>query len=197
MLRMRQWGVVLLLTATPVLAQEARFYEQDGQTWRESRRTVSRPIREVDYAPQSETVYETRYRTEMQSFSRPVYVPTTQYQWVPRWHGRWRIFQGPHLAYHLVPQTVWSVQRNDYQLPTTRVESVPITRTVQVPRTELKFVEKEEVTRVPVGPPRTIASRPVTDEYSSGAIYGGVARLEGDPPRRGPVFSSDGWRARR
>ena len=43
MLKNRQLGVVLLLTSTPVLAQEARYFEQDGQTWRESRRTVSVP----------------------------------------------------------------------------------------------------------------------------------------------------------
>jgi len=191
----------LCVSAASGFAQDVRHYGDNGQNRTETPQTVRRPVSEVTYETQARAVYETRNQTEMQTFARPVYVPVTQYQWVPRWHGWWRVFRGPHVAYHLMPQTVWTVQRQEYQLPSTRLVTVPSTTTAQVPRAENSFVQGQEATREPVGTLRSnsqlLSSRPTFDAYADLTHYGGIARMDADPPRYGPVASSGGWRPRR
>ena len=239
-------GLTVCGTCQPGMCQESRFYQQGGITFKETRTKVQQPVREIEYQDQQQTWYRERYITDMQPVAQTVYQPTTQYVWEPRWHEWWRPFQGPHLAYHLVPRSAWQPQVLNQQIPVTRREVIPETRTVRVPTQKLSMKEVEQVTRVAVGPAASNAAVaqapaasapglawnlptipqpaavyvPPTPNYAArnyaapnyayvapnGAAnyaypYGGVARMESDPPRFGSALatlpSEGAWQARR
>ncbi|MCA9189759.1 MAG: hypothetical protein R3E01_07085 [Pirellulaceae bacterium] len=203
-------AVVVVVGAPTAQGQDAgqsRYYNQDGVTFRETTTTVKEPVSETKWQSQQQTTYRERYITEMQPVQRQVYAPVTQYEWVPRWHGWWRVFQGPHLAYHLEPRTSWQAASMTYQLPVTKREVVPETRTVQVPVTTLRMVEREQVQRTAVAasPQTRVAyNAPMVDPYATVPAYGylsvgGIARYESDPPRYSTAALPDdsGWRPRR
>lgn len=180
-------------------AGDVRFYEEDGVTYRETRVRVRRPVSETRYEERQETVYRPRYTTDIRDATQTYYAPVTRYQWEARWHGWWNPFQDPYVAYHLVPYTYWQTRQQTIQVPQTKSEWVPETRTVRKPITTLRFVEKEEVSRVAVNPqPRrsTASSAPAVAQGVQKPI-GGVARLEGDPPRHGTGDVVGPWQGRR
>jgi hypothetical protein len=226
-------------------ADDVRYYEEGGITYRETRSTVKQPVREIEYENQQQTYYREQYQTQMHDVQQMVYQPVTQYRWEPRTHGWWRIFQGPHIAYHLIPETRWQTNVVNQKLPVTQRSYIPETRTVRVAVPKLSLKETENVTRTAVGPaagntrlsqapttapttsqaPASIAwnvtpapvtygysypSAPVylpaypaaqyaygSPVYSPYGTYGGVARLEGDPPRYGLSAVGEGnWQAR-
>lgn len=221
--------------------QDVRFYEQGGITYRETKTKVRRPVREIEYQDQQQTSYREKYDTQMQTIREYRYQPITQYSWEPRVHGRWNIFTGPHVAYHVRPYTTWQHQTRLAQYPVTQRTYEPQTRTVQTAVPKLSFKEEEVVTRTAVGPAasgRQIATAPAQQppaiawnltpnrpNYSYGwarapvyvpaypqvaqnyitpgwnGAYGGVARLEGDPPRDGYGYrtaaNAGAWQARR
>lgn len=213
--------------------QESRFYEEGGITYKEIRTKVQQPVRELEYRDEQQTHYRERYVTDMQPTSQTVYQPAVQYVWEPRWHDWWRVFEGPHLAYHLVPRSTWLPQVVNYQVPVTRREVAPETRTVRVAVPKLSMKEVDSVTRVAVGPAAsstTLAQTPVVPApglawnltpvvppssvyppsaagyayspygYGYAYPYGGVARLQSDPPRYGSGLangaSQGAWQAR-
>jgi hypothetical protein len=132
--------------------QESRYFEEGGITFRETRTKIQQPVQELEYKDEQQTYYRERYITDMQPSAQTVYQPAVQYVWEPRWHGWWRIFEGPHVAYHLVPRSTWQPQVVNYQVPVTRREVIPETRTVRVAVPKLSMKEVENVTRVAVGP---------------------------------------------
>ncbi len=162
--------ILLLLAANQTgTGQESRFFEQGGVTFKETRTKVQQPVREIEYQDQQQTFYRERYVTDIQTTPQTVYQPTTQYVWEPRWHEWWRPFQGPHLAYHLVPHAAWQPQVVNQQIPVTRREVIPETRTVRVPTQKLSMKEVEQVSRVAVGPAAsnmTLAQAPSTSSPS-------------------------------
>jgi hypothetical protein len=167
-------------------ASEDRVYEQDGVTYRETRNRVRRPVSETRYQERDEVFYREKYTTEMRDVAQTVATPVTQYVWEARWHGWWNPFQEPYVAYHLVPYTSWSTRQQSVRLPVTRREFFPEKRTVRVPVTTLRMVEEDRITRVAVNPPRQLQSlAPAGAATPIAAPIGGIARMEGDPPRRG------------
>lgn len=182
-------------------ADDIRYYQQNGVTYRETRTVIKQPVNDVQYRDLQKTFYRDRYTTEMRDVVRNSYVPVTRHAWQPRWHGQWNILQGPHLAYHLVPYTNWELRQQTIQVPTTRREVVPEMRTVRVPQTNLRHEDRVEVPHGPVGttaphassktaqPPANVFRRP-TQNVDQREVYGGVARLEDDPPRYGTAAMS-------
>lgn len=170
-------GVVAGL-AGPGLAKE-RYFEKDGVTYRETRQVVQRPVTTTRYETRQTTVYRPQYRTELRDTYRAYQVPVTEYQWVTRMRGRWNPFVRPYLSHELVPVTRWECRSEVQQVPVTAAEWVPETRTVQVPVTTQRMAQEEVIRRV------VVDGRP-----SRGQAVGGIAQLEGDPPRQ-----STGWRA--
>lgn len=212
--------------------EETRYFDHGGWKYRETKTRVRVPVRELRFEDQQQTFYEPEYKTEFQTYQRPIYQPVTQYQWEPRWHGWWNIFDGPHLAYHLRPTTVWQSGTQTIRIPVTRQEFVPETRTVRVAIPQLKFIEKDQVTRTAIAPSATqsMATRPAATDATSvnpayrtatpvyvapfttpayvpapfysqypsryDGAFGGIARLNDDPPRYG-IPASGTWQARR
>ncbi len=216
--------------------QESRYYEEGGVTYKEIRTKVQQPVRELEYKDEQQTFYRERYVTDMQPSAQTIYQPAVQYSWEPRWHGWWNIIDGPHVAYHLVPRSTWQPQVVNYQVPITRREVMPETRTVRVAVPKLAMQEVESVTRVAVGPaanravmaqaptapslawnlpaPSPVAPVQVAPvyippatayayapySYAYASPYGGVARLQSDPPRYsnglGGSASQGAWQAR-
>lgn len=191
-----------MLASTTVFAYEkVRYYDVDGQTYRETRQVVREPVREVHYQTRQQTFYRRRPES-VRNITDTYYVPVTKYRWEVRWHNKQSLLQAPHLAYHAVPYTVWEIQQRTRQVIESAASWVPETRSVRVPVPKLRFVEKEEVSRVAVGPSDSRMATFTTTlrdfRPSRGLpVYGGIARLDGDPPRQGSRLSSDGWRARR
>lgn len=185
----RNFGCATLLTmATAVTgsAEDVRFYEENGATYRETRHVVRRPVSETQYQRIERPVLREQYRTEMHNSIRTYQTPVTDYQWQTTLRNRWNPFAQPYYEQKLVPVTRWETQVENIQVPVTRREVVADTQTIQVPVTTQRFVEEEVIRRAEVskrpgsgGDPfaqrTTVASRPVT---------GGV-QLRSDPPRYG------------
>ena len=188
-----------LIALATVTADDVRYYTQDGITYRETTRRVRRPVAQTRTESQTQTVYRQEYSTQVRDTQRAVHTPVTRYEWAGRWYGRWNPFQDPYFVYELEPTTHWQSRVETVRLPVTQRQLIPETKTVQVPVTLLRFEEKDEISRVAVSPRRMAASRnnaPTLPIDSSGPV-GGIARLDGDPPRHatGPVTGD--WHVRR
>ena len=187
------------------VAEHVRYCEQNGVTYRETRKRVQLPTAETRYEKRQETVYHDQYTTQMHDSHHTVLVPVTEYRWETRIHGWWNPFQSPSIAYHLVPRRRWEPRTETVRIPITTHQTIPETRTVHVPVTTLGFVEKEEVSRVAVSPRATTPTSLARRATSPGSQYsatisrgsssaagreavGGITRMESDPPRRGPAL---------
>jgi len=193
----------------PTSAEEGvRYYAKDGLMYCETRIKLRHPVSEMKYKELKQTYYRDQYVTELKPIVRNTYVPVTTYAWQPEIVGKWNPFESPYVSYRPVPKVSWSVQPQTVQVPVTRRVTIPETRTTRVPQTNLRYEEREYVRRVPVGPAPTRATGPQTQSATgaetNGAgpqlqrvyrppdntsnqreVFGGVARLETDPPRFG------------
>jgi hypothetical protein len=194
---LRGWGglapLVLILAATAV-ADEVRYYEQNGVTYRETRTVRQRPVVETEYRETTQTVYREQRSTEIRETQRVAWCPVTEYRWESYWVGRWNPLVEPYLAWRLVPHTRWEPRNEVVQTPVTVARVVPETQTVRLPVTVSRTVPEEVVTRVAVGasPPATSVLGGPVPRPVLGEPIGGVARLDKDPPRSGV---SSAWRA--
>lgn len=164
-------------------------FEKDGAQYES--RTIRKPVAEVAVQERQETVYVDRYVTEMQDSYRTVLVPVTQMVYEPRLHNWWNPFTGAHVAYHAVPRTRWEHRTEIVRAPIARHEVVPQQRIVREPVRTLKMVEEERIVRLDSPSTSQIASQPVFRQLPSSPAQtigqsriGGVAQLEGDPPRQ-------------
>jgi len=170
---------VVVSGSSAAMAEDVRYFQDGGVTYREVRRVVQRPVVETRLEQRQQTVYQPQYTTETVPTTRTVHTPVTEYRWEPRWHNTWNPFSSPYVAYHLVPTTRWDTRVEQGQQTVTRYNVVPQTQTVQVPVTTQRVVNEEIVSRMPVqGGVPALATQPV----------GGISKLENDPPRDG------GWR---
>jgi len=189
---LRMLSVILGMSLTASLsAEEVRYYSKDGVTYKETRRVVQQPVTQTTVQQQQQTVFREQYRTEMKDSCRTFYQPVTEYRWQSYLHGRWNPFVQPYWAYRLVPTTRWVAREEVVRMPVTQRELIPETRTVQVPVTTQRMVQKEIIERVAVtNPPNSgtqvagASSRPI----------GGVARMESDPPRGSTTTGASGQR---
>lgn len=181
----------LAWSAAPSFAQadDVRYYEENGVTYRETRQTVTRPVYETELRTSTQTVYRDEPSCEVRETVRTSWTPVTEYRCEAYWAGRWNPFVDPYLAYRMVPQARWEARTELVQTPVTSHRLVPETRTVQVPVATQRMVTEERITRVAVGrtSPAVLSPTPTP----SGQQIGGLAQLDKDPPRQGV---STAWR---
>jgi hypothetical protein len=180
---------VMLTSVAGAVADEVRYYDKDGLTYRESRRVINRPIMETRYQDCPRTIYRQHLRTEMSDMVRHYQVPVTEYRWESHWRGRYNPFVQPYLAQRLVGRTYWENRTEIVQVPLSRTEIVPETTTVRLPVSSPRMVEEEVTTRVVVGSSRS------SDPFAAGGVqeperFGGIANLDKDPPRRSSAASN-------
>ena len=175
-------------------ADEVSYYEKDGITYRETRRTVNRPVTETQVRQSTETVYREQRTSELRDQFRNWWTPVTEYRCETCLVGRWNPFVQPYLANRRVPRTRWEQRTEVVQVPVTYRRLVPETRTVQVPVTVCRMVPEEVISRMAVSslPPATLSPLPPSPTLARRDQIGGVARLDNDPPRQGV---STAWRA--
>ncbi len=180
-----------LLATGLAWGDEVRYYEQDGVTYRETRRTVEQQVPASRMEERTETVYREQFTTEWQDTVRTCWSPVTEYRWEAFWVDRWNPFAQPSLAYRYVPRTYWEKRIETVQVPVSTRRLVPETRTVRRPVAGFRTVQREVVSRVAVrGPSRPApAETPVLAQRDQ---IGGISRLDTDPPRYGAATA---WRA--
>lgn len=184
-------GIVLLAT-TSAGAEEVRYFEKDGITYREARRTVRRPIAETRLEDREQTVYREQRHTEYREETRNYVTPQTRYEWRTCLKNRWNPFTQPYLTQQLVPIRSWESREEVVQIPVTRRELVAEKRTVKVPVTTRRIAEEEVITRTAVNPTTTRSALLPVPSSGDGLRIGGVARLENDPPRRATIWRPSG-----
>jgi hypothetical protein len=162
-------------------ADEVRYYEENGVTYRETRRVVRRPISEVVSQPVDRTVYREQYQTDYQDTVRVYSVPVTEYRWESYWQGRWNPFVQPYLAQRLVPYTRWETRTEKVRVPVVRRELVAELRQEQASVVAQRYVDEELISRVAVGPaaqhPAQLAQRP---SHGGAASIGAESSSGGD-----------------
>ncbi len=181
-----------MATATAVAAQEVRYVEENGVTYRETRRTGYRTICSTEMRPSERIVYREQCETQSREVTRTWWTPVTERRWEAQWVGRWNPFAQPYLAYRPVEHTRWEQRTETTQVPVTIRRLVPETQTVQVPVSVRRTVPEEVVTRVAVSSPGVPGpGQGPRPGLADGEPIGGVARLDSDPPRQGV---SSAWR---
>jgi len=178
-------GAMLILASqiATARADDVRYYNDNGVTFRETRRVVRRPVSETRTETREETVYRERYTTQFENRTRICHLPVTEYRWETRLVGRWNPFVQPYLENRLVPRTHLEPRTETYQVPVVQRELVPERRIVQTPVTDLRFVEEEQITRVAVSDTSDPFAQPTS--VANRQRIGGIAQLDSDPPRYG------------
>ena len=88
---------VLFGFCTLGLANDVRIIQENGVSYRETTRTVQRPVTSVTMKLRQQTVYTERRRTEIHESVRTYFIPVTEYRYEPRWHGLWNPFEEAHI----------------------------------------------------------------------------------------------------
>ncbi|MGA2061733.1 MAG: hypothetical protein ABSG67_14705 [Thermoguttaceae bacterium] len=200
MMLARQILVVLIFASffspSSAAGDQVRYYQENGITYCETRRTVQRPVCETTMQPTTRTVYKEQCYTETKDVTQVSWCPVTTYQTETYWVGRWNPFVEPYLETRWVPQTTWQQRTEVVKLPVTCRKLVPETQQVQVPVTTQKLVSEDVVvSRVAVSSPVPCVGQAVAypaqtyvgnpGSISGGQQIGGIARLNQDPPRYG------------
>jgi hypothetical protein len=184
-----------VLVAVPAAwGSDVRYYEQNGVTYCETRRTVEERIPESRMVEHSQTVYREEFTTEFQESTRTYWTPVTEYRWEPYLAGRWNPFIEPYVAYRQVPHTRWEQRTEVVRVPVSTRRLVPETRTVRQPVASFRTVQRDVVNRVAVSPSptRSPLNQVTTPALATRPTIGGISRLDKDPPRQG---TSTAWRA--
>jgi len=201
----RQILVIPIVTSFFLLSSAAgdqlRYYQENGVTYCETRRTVQRPVCETQMQQTTRTVYKEQYYTETKDVTQVYWCPITTYRAETHWVDRWNLFVEPYLATEWIPQTCWQQRTQVVKLPVTCRKLVPEVQQVQVPVTTQKIVSGEYVVGrvavsgpVPRAVPQSVATCVATPTQTfvgipgsicSGEQIGGIARLNQDPPRYG------------
>ncbi len=188
-----------------VAANEVRYYEQDGVTYRETRQVVHRQVYQTEMRPTTQTVYRQEHVTELRETPRTWWAPVSEHTCEAVLMGRWNPFVEPHVVYRPTTRTRWEARTEIVQTPVTVSRWVPQTQMTEMAVTVQRTVPEEIISRVAVGGPSvptlapTIAAAPapsgalspIPRPMSTAGPVGGVARLDNDPPRQG---ASTAWR---
>lgn len=175
--------------AERLVAHEVRTVTINGTTYRETWRTVQRPVARVEWQPREITEWVDQHVTEMREWNRTVYTPRVEYQWQPRLRNRWNPLARPYWAYELVPRTRWTARVEKVKVPVAYRRVVPEKRVVQVPQRALGFEPRRELmARVPVASSSaaTLGSAPLpplVPAPRTAQRIGGVQQYEGEFPR--------------
>jgi hypothetical protein len=187
-------ALVLLAGVGSGQADEVRYYQQNGVTYCETRRTIRERVPETRYEERQQTFYREELGTDIRSQFRSYWTPVTEYRWESFWVGRWNPLVRPYLAYRYVPRTHWEQRMETVKTPVPCRRVTPETRAVKVPIPGWRVVEREETRRVAVAiVPLDPAPFPAGGSLGTprGEV-GGIALLDEDPPRLG---TNSGWRS--
>ncbi len=165
------------LAAPVALADDVRYYVDNGIQYRETTQVTQRPVTETRYEPQQTTVLRERYTTDLQESVRTYQVPVTEHQWVLGQQRSWNIFAPPTLSYRLMPVTRWETRTETVRVPVTKREYVPTQHVQHIPVTNTRIGEEKVVRREIVGPATSSTGTSVAQSNS----FGGTS-LDGDPP---------------
>jgi hypothetical protein len=204
--------MLLALGAARAMADEVKYLDEDGITYRETTQTTQRPVAHTTMQQRDYTYNRPRYTTELQEVQRNYQVPITEYQWKPETHRTWNPFAQPYVAYRLVPQTRWETRSETVKIPVSKVEVVPEKVTQQVPVTTQRIAQEKVVTRVAIGPAAShtggAANMAAAGSGSAAPManlnggappndgMGGMAKLDTDPPKQSPDWRQSDSTAR-
>lgn len=180
----KRLGIALLFMAPAISrADDVKYYEDNGVTYRETKHTVQRPMAETHYEDRQQTVYAEQLQTQLLPSQRTTVVPVTEWVTEPYWVNRYNPFAAPYLAYRTVPRLRWETRSESIQIPVVQRQVVPQQQTVKVPVTTQRFVNEEQISRV------AVAVKPGSPIVSSTTTTpaGGV-HLDSDPPRGGTAW---------
>ncbi len=188
----------LLIVGLPIgCGDDVRYFEQNGVTYRETRREVEPRMvsRQPSVAPDSRIPQQAQsaaygpLATPTQDMVRTYWVPVTEYRWEPYWVNRWNPFAEPYVAYRYVPRMHWEQRKEIVRVPTTYGRDVP---------PDAAFAAGPSWP----APPQTVVSRVAVagQNLSGGASpdppapvetpftahrqqFGGIGRVGDEPPR--------------
>jgi hypothetical protein len=186
----------LLFSPRSSRGDEVRYYEQDGVTYCETRRTVEPPLVTSNSAVPGglSTVCREQLVTETQELVRPSWTLVTEYRLEPHWVNRRNPFAEPYVEYRYEPRAHWERRVEVVRVPVVCRRCVPESYGAVPPGASWTGAAGQEVvTRVVVagneahwsvanGPFLPVASPP----WVWGGQYGGVARVANEPPPIGP-----------
>ena len=176
-------ALVSFLATSVASADEVRYFEQNGLTYKETRQVVQRPVNEIKYEQREQTVYREKLQTNVVESARTYHHPVTEYRWVTVMRGRWNPLVQPYFTQELMPVHSWQPREHIIRTPVQSRELIPEKRVVQVPVSTQRLAQEEVITRVVVGSAGNNAAN-VASSPRPGIAVGGVARMENDPPRR-------------
>jgi hypothetical protein len=137
-----------------VRADEVQFYQENGITYRETRRLAQRTVYETQYQPRQKVRFRWQPKGEMHDEVRSYAVPITENRVETRLVGRWNPFvRQPYTVQKVVPVTRYEYRTSTVRVPTTHrsLLPVPVNETVAVPAT--RQVTDVIVSRVAVSAP--------------------------------------------
>ena len=152
-----------MLSTTATLAQDVR--------WRPPAAT----------APQSAGA-RPRFTTELRPVERRYWVPVTQLQWFVESRPSWNPWMPPQSVYQLRPVTRWQERVEHVRIAVTRQEPAP-----DEPQ-RLVSINPLQTARTPGATKNPVSSLRRADTPATAGAFGGIGRLQDDPPRHG-------WRA--
>ncbi|MCR4411331.1 MAG: hypothetical protein NUV77_02770 [Thermoguttaceae bacterium] len=156
------WGCLILTAGMALGADEIRYFEHNGITYRETRRTIDQAAPQVRYQDCQQTYYREQVVQETREVVRTWWTPVTEYRWETYWVNRWNPFAEPYQAARYVPHTRWERRTEVVQVPVVCRRLVPETQVVRVPVGAWCNSPQEVVTRVAVsGIPSSAASRSI------------------------------------
>ena len=185
--------VVSILACPAVGAEEVRYFEQNGVTYRETRQ-VGVPAAAV-YQPTAVTSpvsgCQGRLATQTQQVVRSYWTPVTDYRWETTWVNRWNPFAEPYVAYRYVGRTHWEPRTELVRVPVvcccpanlpSAVVAAPAATGPSMPTAPVAPVaaaDRNSLQR-PLHPALQLLENPSVARRET---YGGVARVGEEPPR--------------
>lgn len=179
--------VAPLIFCVSARADETRDYEENGVTYRETRRVVNEPVTDIQCVEQQRTVgFREQLDVKMCDQTRSYIVPVTEYRVESYWRGRFNPFVQPYLAQRLVPYTRYETRVETVKTPVATRQLLPITSTVKVPVSTQRMVQREIISRVAIsGAPAQATPSPSSDPFTSPAAIasrpvqiGGLQRMD-------------------
>ncbi|MBA4106835.1 MAG: hypothetical protein C0485_13870 [Pirellula sp.] len=196
-------------------AQQPEYIDKDGIRYQVIQRQVPTQVPITEMRSQEQTTYRQQVTTENVQHQQVYHVPVTQYQVVSQLHNRWNPFAEPYWTHHYEPVTTWQQQVGTVQIPVSKVDVVPETRTVQQPITTWKTVnntitEHRAIGPTPNGPGANtmMAAAPSQNNAASATLQPvqsppaarvastnqlGGTQLQSDPPRYGAGNANSTW----
>lgn len=158
--RLFSWGLVIVGLITATAEAQTTYVTEGGVTYRETRRRVVQPVYETAYVQQAPLVYPQPMQTELREQIQTNWVPVTRYQARTTWRKLGGFFSPRVPVQECVPITTWRPQTQSVKVPVAVQTMSPATVPIaQVPTQNVRYVEREVVTRTPVGPLGYFASR--------------------------------------